>query len=207
MTTIVIARHRAPSALHALDHGLIYALDHLLRRRAEPGQLDVMVAPHERALGSVRPAQAYQRGQHVLAYIANAWHPATVLATGDAAAYVRYQLPGVGGTGVETVHPASIAATPNEATTAPPSNGTADRQSALDVALPCEEAVMSMTTVAMAGALPDAERPGRRMRAKPMLALAPAVYGPDAPGVPRNELLFADGHANATPTDIGGRCA
>jgi len=116
MTTIVTARHRATSALHALDHGLLSTLDHLLRRRAHPRQLDVMLAPHQRALGSVRPAHAYQRGQHVLAFVANAWHPATILATNDAAAYVRYQVPGSGGTGVETVHAASIAATPNEAT-------------------------------------------------------------------------------------------
>jgi len=130
MTTIVTARHRATSALHAFDHGLLCTLGHLLRRRAHPRQLDVMLAPHQRALGSVRPAQAYQCGQHVLAFVANAWHPATILATDKAAAYVRYQVPGVGGTGVETVHATSIAATPNEAT-APQAMATAGRVSAV----------------------------------------------------------------------------
>jgi len=123
MTTIVTARHRPTSALHALDHGLLSTLEHLLRRRAHPRQLDVMLAPHQRALGSVRPAQAYQQGQEVFAYVAGAWHPATVLATDTAAAFVRYQVPGIGGTGVETVHRAGIAATPGEAAAAPQTAG------------------------------------------------------------------------------------
>jgi len=137
MTTIVTARHRATSALHALDHSLLSTLGHLFRRRAHPRQLDIMLAPHQRALGSVRPAHAYQRGQHVLAFVANAWLPATILATDKAAAYVRYQLPGIGGTGVETVHAASIVATPNEATT--PSDATAGRGSAAGAAALSED--------------------------------------------------------------------
>jgi len=139
MTTIVTAPHWATSALHALDHGLLSTLGYLLRRGAHSRQLDVMVTPHQRALGSVRPAQAYQRGQHVLAFVANAWHPATILATHDAAAYVRYQVPGIGGTGVETVHAASIAATPNEAT-APRAIGSVGPGSALGTASLSEDA-------------------------------------------------------------------